>query len=167
MAYAVRDDVLARAGRFAGIFSVAGKRPNEADLDEFLEDVASLIDAEIRSRGYDPALLTTETSEALRDVNAWAALVRALPQAAPGDDDTTALVNRGVAILEAAGFPGLAGGSVNLFAVLEAIEAGTGGGGPGSSAGSFWDEVEEPEETLTAEEIGEAAEPVWRRGQSL
>lgn len=162
MAYAVRDDVLARAGRFQAVFSQAGKRPNLADLDAFLADVAAIIDAEIRAEGYDPALLTPELEAALKDVNAWAVVVRALPEAAPGDDAVQALVDRGVAILEAAGFPSLAGGgSGDVFAALELLEAGVGGGGPGSSAGSFWDQLPEDDEDE------EALEPTWKRGQPL
>lgn len=166
MAYAVRDDVLARAGRFAGLFAVVGKRPNEADLDELLEDVSSLIDAEILGRGYDPDLLSPAIVGSLRDVTAWATLVRALVQAAPGDDAVEELVGQGTKIIEAAGFPGLAGGSSDVFGALAAISAGEGGGGPRSSAGSLWDEIAEPEDTWTEEERGEAALPFWRRGQA-
>lgn len=167
MAYAVRDDVLARAGRYGGVFSVPGKRPNEADLDVFLDEVASLIDTEIRRRGYDPALLTADSLAVLTDVNAWAVVIRALPQALPGDEDAQELIDRGIEIVKAAGFPSLADGGVDVFGLLEALDAGAAGGGPGSSAGSFWDDVVEPEETWDEDEIGEAAQPLWRRGQSL
>lgn len=166
MAYAVRDDVLARAGLFAGVFQVVGKRPNEADLDAFIEDVADIIDADIRSRGFDPALLTPEIEGALRDVNAWAVLLRALPAAVPGND-ADELLDRAREIVVAAGFPALAAGSVDVFGVLAAIEAGQGGGGASSGAGSLWDEIVEPEDDWTAEEVGEASLPTWRRGQPL
>lgn len=162
MAYAVRDDVLARAGRFAGLFEVPGKRPNLADLDAFLEEVAAIIDAEIRAQGYDPATITADLKAALLDINAWAVVVRALPEASPGDDAIVATVEQGSAILEAAGFPSLAsGGAVDVFAALQLLEAGGGGGGAGSSAGSFWDTM--PDE----DEIEGAREPEWERGQSL
>lgn len=165
-AYAVRDDVLARAGRFSGVFSVAGKRPNLADLDAFLEDVSAIIDAEIRARGFDPASLTPELQRSLKDVNAWAVIVRALPEAAPGDDEIEPIVEQGRGILEAAGFPSLAAsGSTDVFAALEALEAGEGGGGVGAVAGSYVGDLE-VEDDLEFEDL-EASLPLWRRGQSL
>lgn len=166
-AYAAQDDVLARAGRFGGVFSVAGKRPNLADLDELLVTVAAIIDAEILARGYDPALLDATIEEALKDVNAWAVLVRALPQATPGDDQADAIVEQGREILKAAGFPSLAEGGSDLFTALAALEAGEGGGGAGTSAGSLWDDFADVEETRDAATVAEDAEPVWLRGQSL
>lgn len=166
MAYATRGDVLARAGRFAGVFQVAGKRPDEADLDLYLEQVSDVIDLEIRARGYDPALISVDAKTSLADVAAWATLVRALPSASPGDDEIDGLVDRGIQILDAAGFPSLAGaGSANIFATLEALEAGEAGGGPGTSAGSLWDELDEiflPDDLDTV-----SIPPTFRRGQSL
>lgn len=164
MAYATREDVFARAGRFAGLFTVEGKRPNEADLDAFLDDVSAIIDSEIRARGYDPAVLTVELEASLRDVAAWAVLLRALPQASPSDEGTEDLLDRARTIVTDAGFPGL-GGSVDVFGALAALEAGAGGGGPGTGAGSFWDDVEELEPL--DEEDAVAAGPVWRRGMTL
>lgn len=185
--YASQDDVLARAGRFAGLFSVAGRRPNLADLDAMLLTVSAVIDAEIRAHGYDPATITPELEESLRDVAAWAVLIRALPEASPGDNAIDGTVERGSAIVTASGFPALAaGGAVNVFqaiGAIETLEAGAGGGGPGTSAGSFWDELPEewiqgrlmrrgdvtlvngalPDELLE----GFDAAPTFRRGQSL
>jgi hypothetical protein len=176
MAYAARDDVLLRAGRFAGVFQVAGKRPNEADLDELLDDVSAVIDAEIRSRGYDPATLDADLTAALKDVTAWAVLLRSLPQANPGED-AEELLERADAIVTAAGFPSLSrSGATDVFAALDALEAGEGGGGPGSSAGSFWDEVSDEETVpsvrvvngeLVLETFSSSEEPLWKRGQSL
>lgn len=158
MIYATQDDVLARAGRFAGLFQVAGKRPNAEDLDEMLATVSAVIDTEIRAHGYDPATMTAELVESLRDVTAWAVLIRALPQASPGDNAIEPLIERGSAIVSASGFPSLAEGSsanvVELMGALEALEAGAGGGGTGSSAGSFWDDL--PEEWIQGR--------LWRRG---
>lgn len=187
MTYAVQDDVLARAGRFAGVFEVAGRRPNLADIDAMLATAAAAIDVEIKAHGYDPAVLSDEIVEMLRDVNAWAVLVRALPEASPGDNAISDTVARGVSILTASGFPSLAeGGSGNVFTAvgaIEALEAGTGGGGPGTSAGSFWDEL--PEDWMTGRLTrrgdvqlqngmppqdlleGMDASPQFRRGQSL
>lgn len=183
--YASQDDVLARAGRFAGLFSVAGRRPNLADLDAMLVTVSAAIDAEIRAHGYDPATITPELEEALKDVAAWAVLVRALPEASPGDNAVDPTIARGQAILTASGFPTLAEGT-NVIATMGAIatlEAGEGGGGPGTSAGSFWDELPAdwmagrlfrrgdvtlvngalPDDLLE----GVDAAPQFRRGQSL
>jgi hypothetical protein len=53
VAYANTDDVLLRAGRVAGMFTVAGRRPNLADVEKLIDDVSSEIDVEIRTRGYD------------------------------------------------------------------------------------------------------------------
>lgn len=187
MSYAVQDDVLARAGRFAGLFTVAGKRPNLADIDAMLATVTSAIDVEIKAHGYDPAVLTDDLVEMLRDVNAWAVLVRALPEASPGDNAIADTVARGTAILTASGFPSLAeGGAGNVLVSLGAIaalEAGSGGGGPGSSAGSFWDELPEDWMTGRLNRRGDVqlqngmppqdlldgldAAPQFRRGQSL
>ena len=185
--YATQDDVLARAGRFAGLFSVAGKRPNLADIDALLLTISAQVDGEIRTAGYDPASLTDDLIESLRDAVAWAALIRALPEASPGDDAINATIERGKAIVSSSGFPTLAEGSTNLLTAIGAVaelEAGQGGGGPGTSAGSFWDSLpadwldiggrlaRQPDVTLANGEIpGDwidvaGAEPQFRRGQS-
>lgn len=186
MIYAAQGDVLARAGRFAGLFSVVGKRPNLADLDDLLEQVSAEIDVEIQAHGYDPASLDADLVTALTDVAAWAVLVRALPEASPGDNATEPTIERGVAILNASGFKSLAEGGVNVLEAMGAIaalEAGSAGGGPGTSAGSLWDDL--PEETLwsrlrrgdvvvasmgdfgTTVDAEEARGPQFHRGMSL
>lgn len=185
--YASHDDVLARAGRFAGVFQVADRRPNIEDLDGFLDTVSAAIDAAVRAHGYDPTLLTDELVEMLRDVAAWAVLIRALPSASPGDNAVDALVERGRAIVTASGFRTLAdaqGGNIfTAIGALETLEAGAGGGGAGTSAGSFWDELPDDWATgrlgrrgdvtlvngaLPDDDLdGLAAAPQWRRGQSL
>lgn len=183
--YATSDDVLARAGRFAGLFQVTGKRPDADDLDAILVTVSAIIDAEIRARGYDPDSLTDELVESLRDVAAWAVLVRALPEASPGDNALEPTLERGKAILEASGFKALGAASNVMDAIgsLATLEAGEGGGGAGTSAGSFWDSL--PEDWVTGrlshrsdvtlvngsppDEFGDGvdAEPQFRRGMSL
>jgi hypothetical protein len=184
MAYATRDDVLARAGRFAGLFSVAGKRPDLSDLDDLLDSITSEIDVEIAAHGYNPAAMTDDLVASLKDVAAWAVLVRSLPQASPGDNAIDDTIQRGLAILAASGFPAL-GGGVNVMGALEALEAGAGGGGAGTSAGSLWDDL--PSESLWSRfrrgdvavltapmgdfselvDEAEAGGPQFRRGQSL
>jgi hypothetical protein len=84
LAYAAFTDVQARAGRVAAAFSVTGRRPNQADVESFLDDVASEINARLRSRGFDPALLDKPAELALRGTNADGALVLALEAAFPG-----------------------------------------------------------------------------------
>lgn len=183
--FASQEDVLARAGRFAGLFNVPGRRPNLEDLDEMLVTVSAAISTEIEAHGYDPATLTADLLEGLRDVAAWATLVRSLPQASPGDNAIDDLIAQGDAILKASGFASL-GTGLNVLATIgaiEALEAGRGGGGPGTSAGSFWDSL--PEEWMTGRLFrrgdvtllngqvpddlleGMDAAPTFRRGQSL
>lgn len=181
--YASQDDVLARAGRFGGVFSVAGKRPSLADLTALTEQVSEIVDAEVRSRGFDPDLLSADLIVALKDVVAWATLIRALPQANPGED-AEPLLERAEMIVRGYGFPGLASGGANVdvFAALSALEAGQGGGGAGAGAGSFWDSTGEEDSILSRLRRREpveivngaidydspsASEPLWRRGQSL
>jgi hypothetical protein len=183
--YASVEDVYARAGRFAGLFQVAGKHPDQTDLATELGVITDSIDVEIRAHGYDPALLDADLVSSLRDVAAWAAIVRLLPGASPGDDATETLVTRGQSILNASGFPALGEGTnvIAQMGAIAALETGTGGGGPGSSAGSFWDGLPEesiftrlrrgdeivltngaiPDSEFTAADAG----PQFRRGQSL
>lgn len=167
MSYADVSDVLSRAGRFAGAFQVPGKRPDEADLGQYLDQVSSAIDAKIRARGFDPGALNDEIEQALLDVNAWAVLIRALPSALVGDNAADDLIAQAKAIVSAAGFEELAAGTAEIFTLLETVEAGQAGGGPGAGAGSFWDDIGEPVEERDTDEIMDAAAPLWVRGQSL
>lgn len=183
--YATVDDVYARAGRFAGLFQVAGKHPDQTDLATELGVITDSIDVEIRAHGYEPASLDADLISSLRDVAAWAAIVRLLPGASPGDNAVDAIVERGQAILNASGFPALGEGTnvIAQIGAIAALEAGAGGGGPGSSAGSFWDDL--PADTIwsrmrrgdvvvltngaipDAESAAADAGPQFRRGMSL
>lgn len=185
--YATQDDVLARAGRLQGVYSVAGKRPNLGDVDAMLDQVSAEIDVQISAAGYDPSLLTAELQDSLRNVAAWAVVVRTLPEASPGDNAVDAIVERGQAILNASGFPSLGTGATNVMesiGALNALQAGAGGGGPGSSAGSFWDDVSESDDLWSRLRRGDkvvltngalpvelfeqdADAPQFRRNQSL
>lgn len=134
MAYAVFADVTARAGRVAGAFSVAGKHPDQADVEKFLADVSALIDAAIRSRGFDPAGLDQTVKDALKDLAAYGALARSLTALDPtGRSGFGALLTEAQGIWEA-GLAGIEAGTAE--AILE-LEAGVGGGGTGSTAGSL------------------------------
>ena len=141
-AYAVADDVLLRAGRVAGAFTVTGKRPNLADISSLLTDVSAEIDVEIRAQGYDPALLDTATTGALKDIAAYGVLARALAAIDPSDrpDNVKSLIDRAESVWSSD--PSSDRRGATLSRILLLLEAGAGGGGAGSSAGSFWDEEE-------------------------
>lgn len=144
MAYADFADVQARAGRFAPIFEVTGKRPDESDVSHLLADCASEIDAAISSAGFSPSSLSAEVKGALRDLNAYGALARALVAADPGPEADDLIERARKVWGHAMGDPtsntvfGQRGSIVEgTFPGLAALKA---TGGP--SAGSFWDSVE-------------------------
>src|SRR3954454_11227994 len=78
MPYAVRDDVLARAGRIGGAFSRPGLRPNLTDVDAFLDQLSDEVDEAIRARGFDPAALDANAQKSLLDLVAYGAVARAV-----------------------------------------------------------------------------------------
>src|SRR5438477_2396277 len=81
MSYASFDDVMSRAGRFAGVFQIAGKHPDQTDIEAFLDDTASQIDSAVSAIGFAPASMTAEAKSSLVDLNAYGALIRALSAA--------------------------------------------------------------------------------------
>lgn len=182
MAYAALDDVLARAGRLAGLF-VEGKRPTPEDVTAFLEQVSAEIDTQLVSRGYDPETMPEGVDMVLLDVAAWATLARALPQASLDDEAVAKLLERADSILNDYGFPGLSSGSSsNVFATLESLEPGT--STTTIHAGSFWDDLPDcgPRHTRYRDDVtftseyglpagfdGEGCDdgPYWRRGMAL
>ncbi|MBA2327332.1 MAG: hypothetical protein H0V95_11905 [Actinobacteria bacterium] len=127
--YASWGDVQARAGRWVNLFTVEGKHPNIADVEQLLVNVNAEIDAALRARGHDPAALTPDRRSAFTDLSAYAALARALVAVPDSPDELKALIARADRI-EKTGFAGLYSGG---FAVLAELEA-TGG----TSAGTFW-----------------------------
>lgn len=165
--YANQDDVLARAGRVAGAFSVAGKRPNLADIDEFLLDVTAEINVEIRRHGFDPNGLDAEVVTALRDVAAYGALAKALAGVDPSDrpDNLDNLVAKAEAVWSSDANSSRR--SAQISSIIGIIEAGVGGGGTGPSAGSLWDDSAAAAasrawpETITSEILEDA--PVFTR----
>lgn len=145
MAYADFADVQARAGRFAPIFEVSGKRPDQADVEQLIVDCAAEIDAAITAAGFSPSSLDSAGKAALRDVNAYGALARGLIAADPGAEADD-LLARALQVWDA-GMLALKDGSFSSLAVLIST------GGPG--AGDFW--TEEPSYGTPAQLEGEAA----------
>lgn len=176
MAYAVFDDVQARAGRFGAYFTVQGRRPSQADVESFLADCAAQIDAALGSRGHATPVTGTAAA-ALLDVNAYGALSRALA-AVPEDAAVETLQTRSTKIWGAAmGDPtavthesiigSIRSGGHPVIALLES------GVGAGASAGSFWEAEPTYGSALTAAAELERARlepadvPVFSRLQSL
>lgn len=165
MAYAGIDDVRARAGRLAGAFTVTGQRPNETDLTAFLADVAAEIDAAIDARGFTPASLDAGAQAALKDLNAYGALMRGLEGLAPSAEVERVLAR---ASLVWAGLGAIQNGTHPAFLVLEAGR----GGSRGSSAGDMWSEF--PTEGTAAQRAAEVDQfgegsllPTFEKGQPL
>lgn len=165
--YANQDDVLARAGRIGGAFSVAGRRPSLADIDEFLLDVTAEINVEIRRHGFDPAALDAEVVTALRDIAAYGALAKALAGVDPSSrpDNLENLVKKAEGVWSSDASSSRR--SAQIQSIIGIIEAGVGGGGTGPSAGSLWDDSDLAEalrsfpETITDSVLEDA--PVFTR----
>lgn len=139
-AYATTDDVLARAGRVGSAFTVAGRRPNLADVAAFLTAVSVEVDEAIRARGFDPALLDTNAKAALLDLVAYGALSRALRALGDRSPEVLSVLAEADAVWTSAMGDTTTAGSIRdgTFPVIAALEAGAAGGGPVVSAGSFW-----------------------------
>lgn len=174
-AYATQADVLARAGRVGGGFSVAGKRPSLADIDLFLADTAALIDQSVRALGFEPATLSAPELAAFKDLNAYGALQRALAGLDPADrpDSATALLDEARAVWEGAmGDPaGKNEGTIaaGTFPAIRALLAGQAGGGPAVTAGAFWlDEPAYPTDGDWADaRMRPLQAPIIARGQKM
>ena len=165
MAYAAYGDVIARAGRFAGVFALAGKRPNQTDVEGFLQDVAAQLDSSLRARGYDPATVGASVRDALRDLSAFGALSIGLG-GQTGDEIND--VRRHANSIWSRGLAAIADGSLPAIRELESGRA----GGRGAGAGSFWSH--EPDYGTAAAAAAEAERlrgtnlaPAFERGQSL
>ena len=135
--FATRDDVLARAGRLGGAFSVAGKRPTLTDLDAFAAAASEEVAEAIRGAGFDPTTLDTDATQALADLAAYGALGRALRGLGDASPQVQELLAHAELVWSSAmGAKGtIADGS---FPVIRALAAGAAGGGPVASGGSFW-----------------------------
>lgn len=166
MAYAVFGDVESRAGRFAGLFSVAGKKPDQTQVEAMLDDIADELDAAIEARGFDPASMDARSQGALKDLNAYGALARALPAANPGAQ-ADGLVAHAAKVWDS-GVKAILDGK---HAVIRNLESGKSGAGKGSGGGDFWSEnpsygsdaqIESDAEALTT-----SLAPAFERHQTL
>ena len=174
MAYATFQQVSARAGRFAAIFAVAGKRPDQADVQAFLDECAAEIDAALASRGFTvPA--TGASASALVDLNAYGALARALASiTGPEVEDLRAFARKmwGAAlgdpraVTREAILGSIRSGAHPVVALLEGMQGTT-----SPTAGNFWDD--EPEYGSLTSRSNEAASlspghaPVFAKAQTL
>lgn len=134
MAYAEIADVRARAGRIAPAWDQS-TTPGEADIERFLDDTASEIDAVIGSFGFTVPITDDPPVGALRRVNALGALSAALVATFPagsGAEAVTALREQVSAEYDAE-MTALAEGK---HAVIVFLEAGT--SAPGAT--DFWSE---------------------------
>jgi hypothetical protein len=172
--YASQDDVLARAGRVGGAFSVPGRQPTLADVDAFLVAVSAEIDEAIRARGFDPASLDSNAKAALLDLAAYGALARALRALGDRSPEVLQILVEADAVWASAMGDTKAPGSISdgTFPVIAALLAGAAGGGAVSSAGSFWgDETDygRPDQARAeANELwGTNLAPGFSRGQRL
>ena len=173
--YAEYADVAARAGRWAQTFQVADAHPNQADVEQLLEDCPAPIDAALLAKGFAPASVASEAKAALKDVAAYGALGRALAGIPDPPDDLAKLRDWAVAVWGAAmGNPKGAdkdarAGSIatGVFPGVAMLESASGG----PTAGSFF--TDEPQygsegsvESEAARWTADTAE-VFAKGQSL
>jgi hypothetical protein len=156
--YATFDDVLARAGRFGGIFSVAGKQPDEETIETLLEQVSGDLNAGIAALGHTIPVTGTAAG-ALIDTAAYGALARALASV-PGDDDQDALQ----AFADRMWLAALAAISGRTHGVILLLEAGAGG----ASAGSFWEDEPSYDPDVAPEtDLIPSLAPAFHKGQTL
>ncbi|HLE98970.1 MAG TPA: hypothetical protein VI540_03660 [Gaiellaceae bacterium] len=160
--YATFADVEARAGRYAPLFSVAGKQPDETTIEKLLVDVEAEINAAIAARGISTPVTDAAAKAALLDVTAYGALARALI-GVPGDDGLEELQKYAQAVWLAA----LAAIAKGTFPAVAALES----AGAGASAGDFWEENPDygtPEQVQAeALTLTPSLAPGFAKGQSL
>lgn len=140
-AYAVLDDVLARVGRLGRAFSIAGQRPNQADITNFLDELSTEVDEAIRSRGFDPAGIDANAKKSLLDLVAYGAAARALRALGDRSPEVLQVLVEADAVWGAAMGDGTSAGSIfdGTHPLFTALDAGAAGGGAVVSASSFWE----------------------------
>lgn len=176
--YAEFSDVAARAGRWQQLFAVTGSHPDQADVEQLLDDCAAEVDTAVKARGFEPSSLPAWVVAAFRDVVAYGALARALASVPDSPNELDALRGYAQAVWGAAmGDPTAKSdearrGSISAgtFPAIAALEAGT-AGGSGSSAGIF--QADEPDYGSDAQIAAEASQltpslaAAFEKGQSL
>lgn len=136
MAYATLDDVLARMGRVRSVVGQA-QAPDEAEIEQFLEDTAGEIDARLTALGLEAPTTDPVAVGALRSINADGALILTLDGAFPNaqvDQAAGRLLERADARWKAA-MTLLEKGE--LAAIVALISA---GGTAATAANDFWSE---------------------------
>lgn len=160
--YATFEDVRARAGRYAGLFDVAGKQPDQTTLEALLVDVSGELDAAIKTRGHDVPVTDATVKSALVDVTAYGALARALA-GVPGDDGLEELRDYAQAVWNTA-VTAIGRGTLLAITLLES-------GAGGTSAGDLWSD--EPAYDPAADDLAIAEQsrgslgPGFQKGQTL
>lgn len=138
--YAVLDDVLARVGRVAGYFAVAGNRPNQADITGWLDQLSTDVDEAIRALGFDPAGIDANAKKVLLDLVAYGAAARALRGMGDRSPEVLSILTEADLVWSSAMGDQKSKGSIadGTHPVIRALEAAVAGGGGVVSAGSFW-----------------------------
>jgi len=138
--YAALDDVLARVGRVAAYFAVAGNRPNNADITTFLDELSTEVDEAIRSLGFDPAGIDANGQKGLLDLVAYGAAARALRGMGDRSPEVLQILVEADAVWSSAMGDQKSKGSIfdGSHPLFMALQAGAAGGGQVVSADSFW-----------------------------
>lgn len=166
-AYAAFSDVTARAGRFAGFFTVAGKHPDQADVEAIITDLSADVDAAITARGFNASALSAGAVAALRDLVAFGALARALSAADPGPDAADLIARAWKTWNDA-----IAAMTDGTSSVIVELEAGA-GGQAAVGAGTLWgDEPDYPtwdewNAYVLNRFLNPFQAPMWAKGQKL
>lgn len=136
MAYATRDDVLARAGRLQDAWDQT-TQPSLGDIDTFIANAQAELDARIAASGYAVPIVDPVATPALAGVVADKALLLALRATWPGGSGPAAVSDliRDVEARIAAYDRELASGDFAALLYLASTAAAAAEGG----ASNFWD----------------------------
>lgn len=168
MAYATLQAVRARAGALAGSWTDSST-PSSEDVETFLENVASEIDALLNARGLTPPTLGSPAADALVSVNADGALVLALEATFPESSGPSSAGKTidGARTRYSAAQAALVAGTHPVVLLLEAANV-------QSRASSFWENEPfygifpfDPKLDPLAPDANPNTAPAVARGQSL